>query len=64
MPDFFNDDFRDFLKALNEEDVEYIDVGGMAVIIHGYIRTTGASRRLQLLMPFIIILKLHMAECL
>lgn len=41
MADFFNQDFRDFLKALNDHDVEYILVGGMAVILHGYVRTTG-----------------------
>lgn len=41
MPDFFNQDFRDFLKALNRQNVEYILVGGMAVILHGYVRTTG-----------------------
>lgn len=41
MADFFNQDFRDFLKALNKRDVEYILVGGMAVILHGYVRTTG-----------------------
>lgn len=41
MADFFNQDFRDFLKAFNDHNVEYILVGGMAVILHGYIRTTG-----------------------
>ncbi len=41
MADYFNDDFRDFLKALNNNNVEYILVGGMAVILHGYVRTTG-----------------------
>ena len=41
MGDLFNQDFRDFLKALNERNVEYILVGGMAVILHGYVRTTG-----------------------
>ncbi len=42
MADLFNQDFRDFLKAFNENNVEYILVGGMAVILHGYVRTTGA----------------------
>jgi hypothetical protein len=37
----FNEDFRDFIKALNEANVEYILVGGYAVILHGYRRTTG-----------------------
>ena len=41
MADYFNHDFRDFLRALNEHEVEYILVGGMAVILHGYVRTTG-----------------------
>jgi hypothetical protein len=41
MPDYFNEDFRDFIKSLNSNDVEYILVGGMAVILHGYVRTTG-----------------------
>lgn len=41
MADYFNDDFRDFLKALNNQGVEYVLVGGMAVILHGYVRTTG-----------------------
>ena len=36
-----NRDFRDFIKAFNEADVEYMIVGGYAVIIHGYNRTTG-----------------------
>ena len=41
MADYFNDDFRDFIKALNNQQVQYILVGGMAVILHGYVRTTG-----------------------
>ena len=41
MADYFNDDFRDFLQALNNQKVEYILVGGMAVILNGYVRTTG-----------------------
>jgi len=41
MADFFNDDFRDFIRALNNQQVDYILVGGMAVILHGYVRTTG-----------------------
>jgi predicted nucleotidyltransferase len=36
-----NSDFLDFLTALNDQDVEYLVVGGYAVIIHGYNRTTG-----------------------
>ena len=41
MSNIFNKDFQDFLKTLNNNDVEYILVGGYAVIIHGYSRTTG-----------------------
>lgn len=37
----FNDDFRDLLAAFNEHEVEYILVGGYAVIVHGYNQTTG-----------------------
>lgn len=41
MGNIFNEDFRDFIKAFNRNHVEYILVGGMAVILHGYVRTTG-----------------------
>ena len=37
----FNRDFRDFLEALNKHNVEYLLVGGYAVILHGYMRSTG-----------------------
>lgn len=37
----FNDDFRDFLYALNEHHVAYLLVGGFSVILHGHSRTTG-----------------------
>lgn len=37
----FNPDFQDFIAALNDCEVEYILVGGYAVILHGYNRTTG-----------------------
>jgi predicted nucleotidyltransferase len=33
-------DFKDFLKLLNEEQVEYLLVGGYAVGFHGYPRAT------------------------
>jgi hypothetical protein len=39
--DFFNDDFRDFIRAMNNQQVDYIMVGGMALILHSYVRTTG-----------------------
>jgi predicted nucleotidyltransferase len=41
MPPIFNDDFRDFIQALNDNNVDYILVGGYAVILHGYRRVTG-----------------------
>lgn len=41
MSNILNEDFKDFIKALNENEVEYILVGGYAVILHGYNRTTG-----------------------
>ncbi len=41
MGNIFNEHFRDFIKALNENQVEYVLVGGMAVILHGYVRGTG-----------------------
>jgi len=41
MGNIFNEDFLDFIKALNQSSVDYILVGGMAVILHGYVRTTG-----------------------
>lgn len=37
----FNDDFQDFIAALNNCGVDYILVGGYSVILHGYARTTG-----------------------
>jgi predicted nucleotidyltransferase len=41
MGNILNEDFTDFLNALNEKNVEYVLVGGYAVIFHGYNRTTG-----------------------
>jgi len=41
MANIFNEDFRDFLLMLNKHNVRYILVGGFAVILHGYSRTTG-----------------------
>ena len=41
MGNIFNEDFRDFIDALNNNDVDYILVGGYSVILHGYSRTTG-----------------------
>ncbi|MCF8286029.1 MAG: nucleotidyltransferase [Chitinophagaceae bacterium] len=37
----FNQDFREFLNALNNNKVKYLLVGGYSVILHGYSRTTG-----------------------
>jgi len=33
-------DLQDFLKAFNKSEVRYLIVGGAAVILHGYARTT------------------------
>ncbi|CAN5912026.1 hypothetical protein BH11BAC7_BH11BAC7_03130 [soil metagenome] len=41
MGNILNEDFADFLVSLNEARVDYILVGGYAVIYHGYNRTTG-----------------------
>lgn len=40
MLNIFESDFSDFIAALNFSGTEYIVVGGYAVIIHGYYRTT------------------------
>lgn len=37
----FNEDFCEFIQALNEQEVNYILVGGYSVVLHGYNRTTG-----------------------
>lgn len=37
----FNEDFKDFITYLNQNEVEYIVVGGYAVIIRGFSRSTG-----------------------
>jgi hypothetical protein len=41
MGHLLNEDFRDFITALNNNEVEYILVGGYAVILHGHARVTG-----------------------
>ncbi len=41
MANLFNDDFQDFLRALWQQEVRYVLVGGYSVILHGYSRTTG-----------------------
>ena len=41
MGSIFYPDFREFLEALNKHSVRYLLVGGYAVIMHGYSRTTG-----------------------
>jgi hypothetical protein len=39
--DIFNPDFRDFINCLNKHHVQYMLVGGYAVILRGYSRSTG-----------------------
>lgn len=41
MGNIFNQDFRDFISALNNNHVEYLLVGGYAVVLYGYPRATG-----------------------
>ena len=41
MSNIFNPDFSNFLELLNQNEVDYLLVGGYAVIIHGYTRSTG-----------------------
>ena len=41
MGNIFNDDFRDFIIALNQAKVKYVLIGGYSVIYHGFSRTTG-----------------------
>ncbi len=40
MANLFNKDFLDFIDCLNKAEVEYLLIGGYAVILHGYIRST------------------------
>lgn len=40
MANLFNQDFIEFIEALNVAEVEYMLVGGYAVILHGYVRST------------------------
>lgn len=35
-----NQDFKEFIKSLNDNDVRYLVVGGYAVALHGYPRYT------------------------
>lgn len=41
MGNIFNDDFQDFIIALNDARVKYVLVGGYSVIYYGFSRTTG-----------------------
>jgi hypothetical protein len=41
MPNLFNIDFLDFLELLEKHEVDFLLVGGYAVILHGYVRSTG-----------------------
>jgi hypothetical protein len=41
MPDIFQDDFYNFLKALNDNKVAYMVVGDFSVILYGHARVTG-----------------------
>jgi len=41
MGNILNEDFQEFLIALNKAGVKYVLVGGYSVIYHGFPRTTG-----------------------
>jgi predicted nucleotidyltransferase len=41
MPNIYQEDFRDFLTAINDQQVKYVLVGGLAVVLHGHSRVTG-----------------------
>ena len=41
MPNLFNADFLEFLELLEKHEVDFLLVGGYAVIIHGYTRSIG-----------------------
>lgn len=41
MPNLFNYDFLEFLHLLGKNKVQFLLVGGYAVILHGYVRSTG-----------------------
>jgi hypothetical protein len=34
-------DFKEFIELLNGNNVEYLLIGGYAVVLHGYVRSTG-----------------------
>lgn len=34
-------DFKEFIESLNKNEVEYLLVGGYAVVIYGYVKATG-----------------------
>lgn len=34
-------DFKDFLRLLNDKNIEYLLIGGYAVVYYGYVRNTG-----------------------
>lgn len=40
-PNALTNEFKEFLKLLNDHEVEYLIVGGHAVAYHGYPRSTG-----------------------
>ena len=41
------DEFRQVITALNEEKIEYAICGGIAMAIHGFLRTTVDIERLE-----------------
>lgn len=41
MSSIFNEDFLEYIDLLNKYQVEYLLIGGLAVNLHGYRRSTG-----------------------
>lgn len=40
-----NKDFKEFIASLNDNDVDYLVVGGYAVALHGHPRYTDGARQ-------------------
>ncbi len=46
-PRTLTNEFKEFLRLLNENDVDYLVVGGHAVAFHGYPHSTRSSGRFK-----------------
>jgi hypothetical protein len=45
----FSQDFREFIKLLNSNNVEYLLAGGYAIAVHGYPKNAENANRFMLL---------------